>query len=392
MNDSDIHDTIRRLYEGIVDPQAWQRSLRNLQRASGSAQMGMVVLDRRNDRMSVTELANPVEGLAQTYQQTFQALDPGRSFTPGMPLGGWYIDARELGVATMGRHPFYGDFMRRYGLGSVMACLVDRQPYYEVYFSLQRPLDGPLFAPEDARALDWAIPHIRQAMALRERTSALTALQRLSMQLLDQLAFGVIVFSADARVLLHNSEGEAWVRRLTPNATLPRTGTGSSTGDEWTLSRPFAAMVRAACDASAPVAAQAATAQSRQGARAQVIVLPLPPSHAMGQAWQQPAALVAIHDTRSSAPLLPQVLRDLYGLTPAETRLATLLTTGIGLPEACEQLQIGRETSRTQLKAIFIKTGTNSQAQLSHLLTQLSATLKAPPAMQDDGNARLGEV
>ncbi len=385
MNDSDIHDTIRGLYEGIVDPQAWQRSLQNLRRASGSTQMGMVVLDRRNDRMSVTELANPVEGLAQAYQQTFQALDPGRSFAPRMPVGGWYIDARELGAGTIARHPFYGDFLHRYGMGSVMACLVDRQSYYEVYFSLQRPVDGPLFAYEDARALDWAIPHIRQAMALRERTSALTALQRMSMQLLDQLAFGVIVLTADARVLLHNSEGEAWVRRLVPNPAAPRTGTGAGTGDEWKLSRPFTAMVRAACDANAPVPAQAATAQSRQGARAQVIVLPLPPSHAMGQAWQQPAALVAIHDARGSSPLLPQVLRDLYGLTPAEMRLATLLTTGIGLPEACEQLQIGRETSRTQLKSVFIKTGTNSQAQLSHLLTQLSATLKAPRAAPDGG-------
>ncbi len=377
MNDSDIHDTIRGLYEGIVDPQAWQRSLQNLRRASGSTQMSMVVLDKRTDRMSVIELVNPVEGLAQAYQQTYQALDPGRAFTPRMPLGGWYIDARELGVGNLARHPFYGEFLHRHGLGSVMACLVDRQPYYEVYFSLQRPLDGPLFAPEDARALDWAIPHIRQAMALRERTSALTTLQRLSMQLLDQLAFGVIVFTADARVLLHNNEGEAWVRRLAPNPAAPRTGAG----DEWTLSRPFAAMVRAACDANAPVPAQAATAQSRQGARARIVVLPLPPSHTMGLAWQQPAALVAIHDARSSSPLLPQVLRDLYGLTPAEMRLATLLTTGIGLPEACEQLQIGRETSRTQLKSVFIKTGTNSQAQLSHLLTQLSATLKAPPAV-----------
>lgn len=385
MNDSDIHDTIRGLYEGIVDPHAWQRSLQNLRRASGSTQMSMVVLDKRNDRMSVTELVNPVEGLAQAYQQTYQALDPGRPFTPRMPLGGWYIDARELGVRTLARHPFYGEFLHPHGLGSVMACLVDRQPYYEIYFSLQRPLDGPLFAPEDARALDWAIPHIRQAMALRERTSALTALQRMSMQLMDQLAFGVIVLTADARVLLHNSEGEAWVRRLVPNPAAPRTGTGTGMEEEWKLSRPFTAMVRAACDANAPVPAQAATAQSRQGARAQVIVLPLPPSHAMGQAWQQPAALVAIHDARSSSPLLPQVLRDLYGLTPAEMRLATLLTTGIGLPEACEQLQIGRETSRTQLKSVFIKTGTNSQAQLSHLLTQLSATLKAPRAVPDGG-------
>ncbi len=54
-----------------------------------------------------------------------------------------------------------------------------------------------------------------------------------------------------------------------------------------------------------------------------------------------------------------------------------LLTTGIGLPEACEQLGIRRETSRTQLKSIFTKTSTGTQAQLAHLLTRLGVVLGA---------------
>ena len=69
------------------------------------------------------------------------------------------------------------------------------------------------------------------------------------------------------------------------------------------------------------------------------------------------------------------LLRDLYGLTPAENRLAMLLTTGIGLPDACLQLGIKRETSRSQLKSIFTKTNTSTQAQLAHLLTRLGSVL-----------------
>ena len=68
-------------------------------------------------------------------------------------------------------------------------------------------------------------------------------------------------------------------------------------------------------------------------------------------------------------------MRNLYGLTPAETRLVARLATGEGLPEASRQMRIRHETARTQLMAIFLTTGCTSQAQLTLLLTRLAATL-----------------
>lgn len=368
MTEGEIHGVIRGLYEGILEPQAWQRSLHVLREISDSAQAAMVVLDKVNRRFSVSELARPIDGLLEAYHETYQAIDPAHAFAPQIDVGEWYVDARELGADAMARHDFYREFLRGFGLGSVMACLVARQPDYDVYFSLARPVDRPLFTPDDGRRLDWAIPHMRQAMALRERTAELTAMHQLSSQLLDRLNFGVIACTADGRVLMHNTRGSQWVRRLLPSATSRDSG--------WTLSRPFAAMLEAACRPEQRVPAQAAMAQSREGGRAGIVVLPLPPSHALAATWQQPAALVAIHEQRGTPALFGQILRELYGLTPAETRLASLLLAGTGLPEACERLGIGRETSRTQLKSIFVKTGTGGQAQLSHLLTGLTACLR----------------
>lgn len=69
------------------------------------------------------------------------------------------------------------------------------------------------------------------------------------------------------------------------------------------------------------------------------------------------------------------MLRELYGLSPSEIRLATLLTTGIGLPEASARLAIRHETARSQLKAIFNKTETGTQASLARLLTELGASV-----------------
>ncbi len=64
-------------------------------------------------------------------------------------------------------------------------------------------------------------------------------------------------------------------------------------------------------------------------------------------------------------------LRTAFGLTPAEARLASDLSAGDGLGEASRRLGISRETARTQLRAIFDKTGMHSQSQLAALLSQI---------------------
>jgi DNA-binding CsgD family transcriptional regulator len=60
-----------------------------------------------------------------------------------------------------------------------------------------------------------------------------------------------------------------------------------------------------------------------------------------------------------------------FSLTPAEARLASLMASGMSLEDAAEKLTIARQTARTQLKAIFMKTGTHRQSQLVALLSRL---------------------
>jgi DNA-binding CsgD family transcriptional regulator len=292
-----------------------------------------------------------------------------------MSVGSWYIDSRDLGAQIMRQSPFYGEFLRPIEQSSVMACLVERQPHYDVFLSLQRPQGHEHFSVEDARALDWAIPHVRQAMALRERTHQVSALAHASSQLMERLPFGVIVFRDDGKPLMANSTGEAWVRRLLPAVSMETSGAAAPhavTDDGgWTLSRPFEDALRAVCDPANPQPAQALRATDGAGRQAQVILLPLPAAHHLALDWQRPSVMVVIHEPGAAPMTLPTVLRDLYGLTPAEIRLALQLSSGSGLPEACELIGIRRETGRTQLKAIFTKTATGTQAQLAHLLTRL---------------------
>jgi len=368
MDDREMHETIRDLYLGIVEPDAWRRGLDALCRATASAHGSLVVRDTINDRFTVSQVINPAPDALAAYEQHFEPLDPAHPFTARLREGEWYIDTRELGGQAMRKLPFYGEFIRAYGMSSVAGCLVDRRPDYDVLIALQRAADQEAYLPDELHALDWAIPHLRQAIALREQAQASLAMNALSAQLLDQLSFGVIVFLADGRPLLSNHNGERWIRYLLPS--------GSKTAD-WVFTQPFRTMLQAACDPASPMPARGTRARAADGREASIVVLPLPPQHPLAHPWQLPAALVVVHEFSEVAPELGAVLRDLYALTPAEIRLATALATGAGLPEACERLGIHRETSRSQLKSIFNKTGSSSQAQLAHLLTQLGTGLSA---------------
>lgn len=64
-------------------------------------------------------------------------------------------------------------------------------------------------------------------------------------------------------------------------------------------------------------------------------------------------------------------LRVIIGLTPAEARLASALLQGTSLDEAAAQLGVTRNTIRTQLRGLFIKTDTHRQSDLLRVLLRL---------------------
>ncbi len=66
------------------------------------------------------------------------------------------------------------------------------------------------------------------------------------------------------------------------------------------------------------------------------------------------------------------LLRELFGLTPAETRVVQAWR-DFGAPkQAALQIGVSEYTVRAQLKSILAKTGTRSQVELARLIESLS--------------------
>ena len=67
-------------------------------------------------------------------------------------------------------------------------------------------------------------------------------------------------------------------------------------------------------------------------------------------------------------------LNAVFGLSAAEARLAQLLARGESVESAAQMLEIKPTTARSQLAAVFEKTGTRRQAKLVALLSRLAHT------------------
>lgn len=81
-----------------------------------------------------------------------------------------------------------------------------------------------------------------------------------------------------------------------------------------------------------------------------------------------PGTLLILLDPLRAQHIDIEILQELYGLTPAESKLARALAMGDSLEQITNQFQISSHTARSHLKSILRKTGNNRQAELVSML------------------------
>lgn len=87
------------------------------------------------------------------------------------------------------------------------------------------------------------------------------------------------------------------------------------------------------------------------------------------------AVLLAISCRHDLKEPNSDLMRDLYGFTAGEARLAKLLVQGYSAPEVAELLCISINTVKTHLKSIFEKTGYHKQSQVVAILNKSAMRL-----------------
>lgn len=217
------------------------------------------------------------------------------------------------------------------------------------------------------------LPHLMRAAAIMERLRQAQLRSRGAVGALDELACGVVVLDERGIVTFCN-----WAARRILSA-----GEGLKLDIHGRLVAADARAQKSLQDAIAyclrPDVEQSERARgirlqrsmNRPGYVLQIASLT---TRTDLRAVSMPGAAIAfISDPDSELVLDEARLKHLYGLTPAESRLARLLLNGETLAGAADRLRVSATTAKTQLQHIFKKTGTHRQPELVKLLLALSS-------------------
>jgi DNA-binding CsgD family transcriptional regulator/PAS domain-containing protein len=360
---------VQRFFEAAAVPELWPNVLQELADACGG---GFALA------MPVCGI-EPLGPVASTeggeyfhdFQTRWQApeLNTRMSRCTAMVERGWRGIITENDAFTseeLARDPFQQEFVRRHGYWSYAGAVVATAPGLALPIAIERPFKLGPFSRDEIDLMNKLFDHIRAAGTVAIRIGMAS-----NVRIADALSAGgqpMALLGRDGSVVHMNARFE----RLIGNGLLIKAG--QLTCGHPDANRALAAAIEKAIrhDGQLREPLTAVILPRRDGLRP-LVARVLPVVGSANDVLRMVAAIVTVTDLEAAdTGPMANVLEEAFGLTPAEARLASQIATGKTLAEIARQQGSGRETLRSQLKAVFEKTGTSRQAELALLLSKLA--------------------
>jgi DNA-binding CsgD family transcriptional regulator len=270
---------------------------------------------------------------------------------------------------------FYNDFTRPNNIGrNLSSILLDGSGDANVprtHFSVYRAPRSRAFTDTELVMARLLVPHLQRALCLTFQYGDLHAGLSVAEIVYRDLPWGVGLVTADAGIRYANPALESI---LSANDGL------ASREGRLTARRPSeAARLEAILAARDLPGVSGRTVRAmrirRHSGRVDYILefTPLPRDANLPGLGGPVAMLVKVTDPTAGQSVPTSLLRELYRLTEAECRLVKGLLEGLTLKEAAMRFEVSENTVRSQLRAVFRKTGVRRQEELIRLAQGLGA-------------------
>ena len=303
------------------------------------------------------------EGFERAFVAEYWREDPWTHASRQSSPGTFYLSNELIPEHKLVRSRFHAELCVPFGLHDAMGtCLIRDEDRY-VTFGMMRPSAPKGDGTREAALGAQLLPHLGRAMRLRHESARLRTQALAARVGIDSLPFPALVVDGLGRIEMTNSAADVLLR-TGDGLTSSRSGISALTaGDTRLLRHAIAATV----DPLMPKAREVLSLHRQNSMPLAVILTPL-----LGPKGERLAVLHVLDPTTSAEPT-ERLLRSMFGLSPAEIRVALSIARGNTPDETATQLGRSVTTIRSQLRAVFQKTHTTRQAELTRLLASLGA-------------------
>jgi DNA-binding CsgD family transcriptional regulator/PAS domain-containing protein len=351
-----------RLGEAVLDPAAWPDLMEEICRTVGAVGSALLQSDVRTPDIPRTKSVDAI--FCKYFADGWHVRDVRAQRGVPLLLGGQtvVIDQDLITQDEMRRDPFYNEWLQGQGLRwfSAVGFWAGSSLWG---LTIQRtPREGP-FDTEDKLIIERIAERLTEAATLSKAvgrqvllgiSNALELVRQPSIALDRQ---GCVLEANVAARDLFGSEIGIRERRLWVRDRLAKSRLDS-----------LVDQVRTSAD---DAVFRAWTIAVRRERLPPMLVRALPIPGPARSPFLGARILLILSSLVSKARPDPVALREVFGLTHMEAKVASVISTGASPEQAAEEMGIAVVTARNHLKAVFAKTGTHRQSELAALLAAL---------------------
>ncbi len=365
---------IDELYDAAVDPTLWPAVAGKLANLFGSESC-MLLMAYSGGGSRFLGVTDNIRGeVWEEYKNYYYAHD--QWVARGLQRPGRAVLGHEVAPPEWFRtSEFLNELAVKAGIYSLVGTAIPLGGDRSAIVGIHRPRHRIAFDEEDARRLDLLIPHLKRSIQLSVRLSDAGLDHQAALDGLERTHSATIVVDGNGTILFATRLAEAILRHADGVCAI----NGRLACTERLAGVRLATLIRVAANAAVgtPDASRCGGVAVERGEDRlplTVLVAPFRPKRA-GFGPPVPAALVFIRDPET-AGMGADLLKDLFGLTPAQAAVAARIADGESLEHIAAKLRITLHTARDHLKIVFAKTGTSRQPQLVALLSRTVAALE----------------
>jgi len=350
---------IEDIYEAGAHPEQWQRALRSLADITGSIDATMGGQTRAHVPLLVSARTDP--DYVRTYSEHYHRRNAMQLAMHTTPVGQPVLDSMIVDRAAFHAGDFYNEWCVPQGYlhGAALNLATSQGWRISLMVSGTHEYDQNAL---DVMAL--VTPHLIRAFQFNQLLHETQSLGMGAFAALEYLDRGALLVGVTGAIRAANSIGEEIVAQ--GDGLILRGGQlyCAKSSETAALERLIGQCARGLVTPD-----EGMMRISRSEGRAPLLVQCLPfPTSNWWPGFTQQLAMIFVTDPDARMEQVTQRLRQRYGLTPAEASLAWEIVRSGGRKAAALQRGISVSTARSQLTAIFDKTGVRRQAELVRLL------------------------
>lgn len=274
---------------------------------------------------------------------------------------------------------FYREWIAPQGIVDGVQGTVDKSASGIALITCTRHVSARLSGQAQIERMRLVLPHLRRAFLIGKLLDLHDARANTFAEAIDELTAGVFFVNAGGLLVHANAAGRAMLDDANPLKLVGGFPAATEAVALRVLREAFAAA--AATDTALDTRSIAIPLAGRGGEPFTAHVLPLTSGERRrAGALFSASAVLFVRRATIDLPAAIGAASQLYGFTPAETRVLTVLIEVGGAAPVAGILGVARRTVQTHLEHLFEKTGTRRQAELVKLIAGYDAPVRRQTA------------